>query len=142
MGCTGEKTYEEAVQYEMKRYLNNFNLTSSRKKQITDYINQDLKKKSIALQNYQYLYREEDVKQTVEDYKILIWERFYVGNKPMNEILNEQNIENKKKKDKKEKKEKKEEKDSDSDSKNEINDKKKDNDKENNAIINNINSAK
>ena len=25
MGCTGEKSYEEAVKYEMKRYLNNFN---------------------------------------------------------------------------------------------------------------------
>ena len=24
MGCTGEKTYEEAVQFEIRRYLNKF----------------------------------------------------------------------------------------------------------------------
>ena len=139
MGCTGEKTYEEAVQYEMKRYLNNFNLQPARKKEITDYINQDSKKKSIALQNYQYLYREEDVKQTVEDYKILIWERFYVGNRPQSEIMIEQYNESQKKKTKKEKKEKKEEKDSDSDNEkdNEIDNNKKDDDKENDAKINN-----
>ena len=80
------------------------------------------------------------LKQTVEDYKVLIWERFYVGNKPQNEIMIEQYNENQKKKSKKEKKEKKEEKDSDSDD--ETNNKKKDDDKENNAIINNINNAK
>ena len=72
MGCTGEKTYEEAVKSEINRYLNGFNLLSSTKKEITTYINQDLKKKSVALENYQYLYREEDVKQTVEEYKILL----------------------------------------------------------------------
>ena len=82
MGCTGEKSYEEAVKYEMKRYLNNFNLIDSRKKEINDYINQDLKKRAVALQNYQYIYREEDVKQTVKDYEILLWENFRVGNMP------------------------------------------------------------
>ncbi len=136
MGCTGEKTYEEAVQYEMRRYLNNFNLLSSKRKEITDDINNDLQKRSKALQNYQYIYREEDVKQTVEDYKILIWERFYVGNRPQSEIMIEQYNESQKKKTKKEKKEKKEEKDSDND--NEINNNnKKDDDKENDAKINN-----
>ena len=129
MGCTGEKTYEEAVQYEMKRYLNNFNLQPARKKEITDYINQDLKKKSIALQNYQYLYREEDVKQTVEDYKILIWDNFRVGIRPLNEVIIEQNNQDKNEKQKKEKKEKiKDEKNSD----NEIEDNNKENNKENN----------
>ena len=41
MGCTGEKTYEEAVKSEINRYLNGFNLLSSTKKEITTYINQD-----------------------------------------------------------------------------------------------------
>ncbi len=92
MGCTGEKSYEEAVKYEMKRYLNNFNLIDSRKKEINDYINQDLKKRAAALNNYQYLYREEDVKQTVKDYENLLWEKFGVGNRPIYEQdINEQN---------------------------------------------------
>ena len=130
MGCTGEKTYEEAVQYEMRRYINNFpNLVSSRKNEITNFINQDLKKKSKALENYRYIYREEDVQQTVQEYKILIWEKFNVGIKPNYEIAIEQNNEDTKKREKKEKKEKiKEEKDSNNESK----DNKKDNNKENN----------
>ena len=90
MGCTGEKTYEEAVKSEINRYLNGFNLLSSTKKEITTYINQDLKKKSVALENYQYLYREEDVKQTVEEYKILLWEKYSIGNRPY-EIENKDN---------------------------------------------------
>ena len=139
MGCTGERTYEEAVQYEMRRYLNNFNLVAAKRNEITKFINQDLKKKSKALDNYRYIYREEDVKQTVEDYKILIWERFYVGNRPQSEIMIEQYNESQKKKTKKEKKEKKEEKDNDSDNEkdNEIDNNKKDDDKENDAKINN-----
>ena len=94
MGCTGEKSYEEAVKYEMKRYLNNFNLIDSRKREINDYINQDLKKRAVALQNYQYIYREEDVKQTVKDYEILLWENFRVGNMPYEEqqILDKKEI--------------------------------------------------
>ena len=94
MGCTGEKSYEEAVKYEMKRYLNNFNLIDSRKREINDYINQDLKKRAVALQNYQYIYREEDVKQTVKDYEILLWENFRVGNIPYEEqqILDKKEI--------------------------------------------------
>ena len=94
MGCTGEKSYEEAVKFEMRRYLNSFNLIDSRKKEINDYINQDLKKRSIALQNYQYIYREEDVKQTVKDYEILLWENFRVGNMPYEEqqILDKKEI--------------------------------------------------
>ena len=133
MGCTGEKTYEEAVQYEMRRYINNFpNLVSSRKNEITNFINQDLKKKSKALENYQYIYREEDVQQTVQEYKILIWEKFKEGIKPNYEIAIEQNNEDTKKREKKEKKEKiKEEKDSNNESK----DNKKDNNKENNNNI-------
>ena len=47
MGCTGERTYEEAVQYEMKRYINSFNLGAPRKKGITDFIYQDLKKSQL-----------------------------------------------------------------------------------------------
>ena len=133
MGCTGEKTYEEAVQYEMRRYINNLpNLVSSRKNEITNFINQDLKKKSKALENYRYIYREEDVQQTVQEYKILIWEKFKVGIKPNYEIAIEQNNEDTKKREKKEKKEKiKEEKDSNNESK----DNKKDNNKENNNNI-------
>ena len=133
MGCTGEKTYEEAVQYEMRRYINSFpNLVSSRKNEITNFINQDLKKKSKALENYRYIYREEDVQQTVQEYKILIWEKFNVGIKPNYEIAIEQNNEDTKKREKKEKKEKiKEEKDSNNESK----DNKKDNNKENNNNI-------
>ena len=94
MGCTGEKSYEEAVKIEMRRYLNSFNLLDSRKKEINDYINQDLKKRAIALQNYQYIYREEDVKQTVKDYEILLWENFRVGNMPYEEqqILDKKEI--------------------------------------------------
>ena len=78
----------------MKRYLNNFNLIDSRKKEINDYINQDLKKRAVALQNYQYIYREEDVKQTVKDYEILLWENFRVGNMPYEEqqILDKKEI--------------------------------------------------
>ena len=94
MGCTGEKSYEEAVKYEIKRYLNSFNLIDSRKREINDYINQDLKKRAVALQNYQYIYREEDVKQTVKDYEILLWENFRVGNMPYEEqqILDKKEI--------------------------------------------------
>ncbi len=94
MGCTGERTYEEAVKFEMRRYLNTLNLMESRKKDINDYINQDLKKRAVALQNYQYIYREEDVKQTVKDYEILLWENFRVGNMPYEEqqILDKKEI--------------------------------------------------
>ena len=129
MGCTGERTYEEAVQYEMRRYLNNFNLVAAKRNEITKFINQDLKKKSKALDNYRYIYREEDVKQTVEDYKILIWDNFRVGIRPLNEAIIEQNNQDKNEKQKKEKKEKiKDEKNSD----NEIEDNNKENNKENN----------
>ena len=132
MGCTGEKTYEEAVQYEMRTYINNLKLVSSRKSEITNFINQDLKKKSKALENYRYIYREEDVQQTVQEYKILIREKFNVEIKPNYEIAIEQNNEDTKKREKKEKKEKiKEEKDSNNESK----DNKKDNNKENNNNI-------
>ena len=88
MGCTGERSYEEAVKYEMRRYLNSLNLTEYKKKEINDYINQDIKKRAIALQNYQYIYREEDVKQTVKDYEIVLWENFQVGNMPYDEQEN------------------------------------------------------
>ena len=88
MGCTGERSYEEAVKYEMRRYLNSLNLTDYKKKEINDYINQDIKKRAIALQNYQYIYREEDVKQTVKDYEIVLWENFQVGNIPYDEQEN------------------------------------------------------
>ena len=88
MGCTGERSYEEAVKYEMRRYLNSLNLTEYKKKEINDYINQDIKKRAVALQNYQYIYREEDVKQTVKDYEIVLWENFQVGNIPYDEQEN------------------------------------------------------
>ena len=96
MGCTGERTYEEAVKFEMRRYLNTLNLMESRKKDINDYINQDLKKRAAALNNYQYLYREEDVKQTVKDYENLLWEKFGVGNRPVYEQDINKQIEDKK----------------------------------------------
>ena len=88
MGCTGERSYEEAVKYEMRRYLNSLNLTEYKKKEINDYINQDIKKRAIALENYQYIYREEDVKQTVKDYETVLWENFQVGNMPYDEQEN------------------------------------------------------
>ena len=88
MGCTGERSYEEAVKYEMRRYLNSLNLTEYKKKEINDYISQDIKKRAIALENYQYIYREEDVKQTVKDYEIVLWENFQVGNMPYDEQEN------------------------------------------------------
>ena len=79
MGCTGEKTYEQAVREELRRYLHGFNLPSYKEKEIRDYISQDLLKKAAALDNYQYIYREEDAKQTADDYKRLIKEKFNVG---------------------------------------------------------------
>ena len=79
MGCTGGKTYEEAVRDELKRYLHNFKLTSTQEKEIRNFINQDLTKKALALKNYQYIYRDEDAQQTAEDYKRIIMERFHVG---------------------------------------------------------------
>ena len=88
MGCTGERSYEEAVKYEMRRYLNSLNLTEYKKIQFNDDINQDIKKRAIALENYQYIYREEDVKQTVKDYEIVLWENFQVGNMPYDEQEN------------------------------------------------------
>lgn len=142
MGCTGEKTYEESVKAEIRRYLEGFNLMNSRKKDINDYINQDLKKKSIALQNYQYIYREEDVKQTVEDYKTLIWEKFNIGNRPYNEINIVENNDDNKKKPKKDKKEKEKSKDGkDSDIEDEIDNKKLNNKNENNILNNKDNGA-
>ena len=79
MGCTGGKTYEQAVRDELKRYLHNFKLTSNQEKEIRNFINQDLTKKALALKNYQYIYRDEDAQQTAEDYKRIIMERFHVG---------------------------------------------------------------
>ena len=98
MGCTGERSYEEAVKYEMRRYLNSLNLTEYKKKEINDYISQDIKKRAIALQNYQYIYREEDVKQTVKDYEIVLWENFQVGNMPYDEQENLDKIDKKEEK--------------------------------------------
>ena len=72
MGCTGGKTYEQAVRDELKRYLHNFKLTSNQEKEIRNFINQDLTKKALALKNYQYIYRDEDAQQTAEDYKRII----------------------------------------------------------------------
>ena len=95
MGCTGEKSYEEAVKSELRRYLNILFIPSMTKKNIEDYIYPDLKKRALALQNYQYIYREEDVKQTVDDYKTLIWEEFKVGDKPY-EVNNDQDDKDKK----------------------------------------------
>ena len=79
MGCTGGKTYEQAVRDELKRYLHNFKLTSTQEKEIRNFINQDLTKRALALQNYQYIYRDEDAQQTAEDYKRIIMEKFHVG---------------------------------------------------------------
>ena len=80
MGCTGEKTYEQAVKEELRRYLHTLNLSSNKEKEINNYISQDLSRKAAALNNYQYLYRDEDAKETAEEYKKTIMEVFHVGN--------------------------------------------------------------
>ena len=141
MGCTGEKTYEEAVKLEIRRYLNTFFLPSSTKRQIEDYIYPDLKKRAKALQNYQYIYREEDVKQTVDDYKVLISEKFNVGNKPYEEIIEQDNKENKDNKENvnKDKNNENNNNVNNIDINNNKNDDIKDNNKKENNIINNIN---
>ena len=51
MGCTGEKTYEQAV----KEGLHNYKLSSNQEKEIKNFISQDLTKKATALNNYQYI---------------------------------------------------------------------------------------
>ena len=76
MGCTGEKTYEQAVKEELRRYLHNFRLSNIQEKEIKNYISQDLTRKAAALNNYQYIYRDEDAKETAEEYKKLIKEKF------------------------------------------------------------------
>ena len=80
MGCTGEKTYEQAVREELRRYLHTLNLSSDKEKEINNYISQDLSRRAAALNNYQYLYRDEDAKETAEEYKKTIMEVFHVGN--------------------------------------------------------------
>ena len=45
-----------------------------------NFISQDLSRKAAALNNYQYLYRDEDAKETAEEYKKTIMEVFHVGN--------------------------------------------------------------
>ena len=80
MGCTGEKTYEQAVREELRRYLHTLNLSSNKEKEINNFISQDLSRKAAALNNYQYLYRDEDAKETAEEYKKTIMEVFHVGN--------------------------------------------------------------
>ena len=42
MGCTGEKTYEQAVREELRRYLHTLNLSSNKEKEINNFISQDL----------------------------------------------------------------------------------------------------
>ena len=64
MGCTGEKTYEQVVKEELRRYLHTLNISSNKEKEINNYISQDLTRKAAALKNYQYLYRDEDAKET------------------------------------------------------------------------------
>ena len=79
MGCSGEKTYEQAVKEELRRYLHNFKLSNIQEKEIKNFISQDLTKKAAALNNYQYIYRDEDAKETAEEYKRLIMERYNIG---------------------------------------------------------------
>jgi len=83
MGCTGDKTYEQAVREELRRYFHGLKLSSDKEKEIKNFISQDLNKKAAALNNYQYIYREEDAKQTAEEIKRKVMERFHVGNIPL-----------------------------------------------------------
>ena len=83
MGCTGDKTYKQAVIEELRRYFHGLKLTSDQEKNIKNYINQDLNKRAAALDNYQYIYRDEDAKKTAEEYKRKIMEIFHVGNIPL-----------------------------------------------------------
>ena len=95
MGCTGEKTYEQAVKEELRRYLHTLNISSNKEKEINNYISQDLTRKAAALNNYQYLYRDEDAKETAEEYKKMIMEVFNIGSdiyKPRLDNINNNNI--------------------------------------------------
>ena len=83
MGCTGDKTYKEAVTEELKRYFHSLKLSSAQEKDIKNFINQDLNKRAAALNNYQYIYREDDAKKTADEYKKIVMEKFHVGNIPL-----------------------------------------------------------
>ena len=85
MGCTGGKTYKEAVMEELKRYFHGLKLTSDQEKNIKNYISSDLNKRAAALDNYQYIYRDEDATKTAEEYKRKVMEIFHVGNIPLND---------------------------------------------------------
>ena len=83
MGCPGGKTYKAAVIEELRRYFHGLKLSSTQEKDIQNYIISDLNKKAAALDNYQYIYRDEDVTKTAEEYKKKIIEIFHVGNIPL-----------------------------------------------------------
>ena len=71
MGCC-EMTFEQAVRDEIMKYINTLSTSNERKKRIIDLIENDLKKKSAALDSYHYQYREDDVNKVVEEYKEMI----------------------------------------------------------------------
>jgi len=69
MGCSGYKSYKKAVNDELKKYFNSVKLSSAQEKEIKNFINQDLNKKTAELKNNHYIYREVDAKQAAEEYK-------------------------------------------------------------------------
>ena len=68
MGCS-EDTYEEAVRRDILRFINDLSISNEQKRLFREYVTSDLSKKALALENYQYIYRDEDKIETVEDYK-------------------------------------------------------------------------
>ena len=124
MGCTGNKTYEEEVSQIIKRYIQNLGLSPAQEKELKFYIQQDLTKKALALQRYKYIYRDDDVNKTVEEYKNYIIDRYHLQGKEINNYKPDENNkeekesenDDKKSKDDKEDKENKENKDDNSSS--------------------------
>ena len=124
MGCTGNKTYEEEVSQIIKRYIQNLGLSPAQEKELKFYIQQDLTKKALALQRYKYIYRDDDVNKTVEEYKYNVIDRYHLQGKEINNYKPDENNkeekesenDDKKSKDDKENKENKENKDDNSSS--------------------------
>jgi hypothetical protein len=71
MGCC-EMTFEQEVRDEIMKYINTLNIANERKNYYINLIEDDLKKKSAALNSYHYQYRDDDKTKVVEEYKTMI----------------------------------------------------------------------
>lgn len=72
MGCSSERCFEDEVRKEIFAYINTLNVTSEKKNELKNIINDDLVKKSAAFKSYKYSFKDEDKEKVVNDYKILI----------------------------------------------------------------------